>query len=146
VTDASETSSGEVRIERVIPAPIEEVYEAWTDPEIMAQWLTPIGRAEVRADVRVGGSFRLVMIGDGVRIDHEGEYLTIQPPRLLSFTWRSAYTAGASTVVTVTLEPDGVDTRIALVHERLPHEGAASHRDGWGSILDRLIAALGGDR
>jgi len=136
-------SAGRVRIERVIPASVEDVFAAWTDPKTMAQWLSPTGRAEVEADVRVSGRFRLVMIGDGIRIDHEGEYVALEAPRLISFTWRSPYTHDITSLVTVTLEPDEQATRLVLVHERLPDETAESHRDGWGSILDRLIATLG---
>jgi uncharacterized protein YndB with AHSA1/START domain len=140
MTDPS--ARGRFRIERVIPASIEDVFAAWTEPKTMDKWLSPTGQAEVQADVRVGGRFRLVMIGDDMRIDHEGEYRTIEPPRLISFTWRSAYTAGMTSVVTVTLEPDERVTRLVLVHERLPDDAANAHRDGWGSILDRLIATV----
>jgi uncharacterized protein YndB with AHSA1/START domain len=137
------TDPAAVQIERMIPAPIEEVFEAWIDPAAMAHWLSPVGQAVVDADVRVGGKFRLSMVGDGVQIDHEGEYMTIERPRLLSFTWRSPYTGGITTVVRVTLEPHGQATRLVLVHERLPDETAESHRGGWASILDRLVATFG---
>ena len=136
-----DSSNPEIRFERVIPAPIEEVFAAWTDPKTMAQWLS-LGQAEVEADVRVNGGFRLVMVGDGVRIDHQGEYVAIEPPRRLSFTWRSPYTGGVATLVTVTLEPGDGTTRLVLVHERLPDEAAESHRHGWGALLDRLAATL----
>ncbi len=105
----------------------------------MAQWFSATGLAQVEADVRTRGTFRLTMLGEGVQIDHEGEYLAIEPPRLLSFTWRSPYTKGIDSRVTVTLEPDGDATRLLLVHDRLPDGAAESHRHGWGSILDRLI-------
>ena len=74
------------------PGPIEVALPAWTQPEAMARWLAPMGSAEVEADVRVGGSFRVVMIGDGMSIQHTGEYLTVEPPRRLAFTWQSPYT------------------------------------------------------
>lgn len=139
MTDSAEPG---IRIERLIPAPIDEVFAAWTDPKTMADWLSPVGRAEVEADVRVGGKFRLAMVGDGVQIDHEGEYVTIEPPRSLSFTWRSPYTMGIASMVTVTLEPHERATRLVLVHEQLPDEAAESHRGGWASILDRLSATF----
>src|SRR5919109_4745005 len=107
----------------------------------MAQWLS-LGQAEVEADVRVNGGFRLVMVGEGVRIDHQGGSVAIDPPRRLSFTWRSPYTGGVATLVTVTLEPGDGTTRLVLVHERLPDEAAESHRHGWGALLDRLAATL----
>jgi hypothetical protein len=56
-----------------LPAPIEVVFAAWTDPETMARWLSPMGHAEVEADVRVGASFRLVVVGGDMRIEHAGK-------------------------------------------------------------------------
>jgi uncharacterized protein YndB with AHSA1/START domain len=142
MTDSSSSAGSELRIERMIPASIEDVFAAWTDPNEIAQWFSPTGLARVEADVRIRGTFRLTMLGEGVRIDHEGEYLAIEPPRLLSFTWRSPYTEGVDSRVTVTLEPDGDATRLLLVHDRLPDQAAESHRGGWESILGRLVATV----
>jgi uncharacterized protein YndB with AHSA1/START domain len=134
----TQEDQGRVRIEMALPAPIEAVYAAWTQPEAMARWLTPTGSAEVEADVRVGGRFRVVMIGDGMSIQHTGEYLTVEPPRRLSFTWQSPYTGAEPSVVTVTLTANGDSTQLLLLHERLPEGAAESHRGGWGAILQRL--------
>jgi uncharacterized protein YndB with AHSA1/START domain len=139
MTGSSQGGHGPVRIEMALPAPIEDVYAAWTRPEAMARWLAPTGSAEVEADVRVGGHFRVVMIGDGMSIKHTGEYLTVEPPRRLSFTWQSPYTGAEPSVVTVTLTADGDSTQLLLLHERLPEGAAESHRGGWGAILQRLV-------
>jgi uncharacterized protein YndB with AHSA1/START domain len=141
MTDALDPATG-LRIERVLPAPVADVFRAWADPASMAEWISPSGRAEVQADVRVGGSFRIVMLDDGVRIDHEGEYIVVEAPRKLVFTWRSAYTGTTSSVVTVLLTPRGDETALTLTHERLPAEHRDSHQGGWGAILDNLMAAL----
>jgi hypothetical protein len=66
MTGSSQGDQGRVRIEMALPAPIEDVYAAWTQPAAMARWLAPMGSVEVEADVRVGGRFRVVMIGDGM--------------------------------------------------------------------------------
>lgn len=121
-----------------LPAPIEEVFVAWTQPEAMARWLAPIGYAEVEADVRVGGRFRVVMVGGDMRIEHTGEYLAVDPPRRLCFTWQSPYTGDEPSVVTITLTAHGESTQLLLVHERLPDGAAESHRGGWGAMLQRL--------
>jgi uncharacterized protein YndB with AHSA1/START domain len=142
MTGPSRRYEGRVRIEMTLHAPIEAVYAAWTQPEAMARWLAPIGQAHVEADVRVGGRFRVVMIGDGMSIEHTGEYLTVEPPRELSFTWQSAYTGREPSIVTVTLTRDGDSTRLLLLHERLPEDAAESHRGGWGAILRRLVEEL----
>jgi uncharacterized protein YndB with AHSA1/START domain len=122
-----------------LPAPVEVVYAAWTQPEAMARWLAPMGYADVETDVRVGGRIRVVMIGDGMSIEHTGEYLSVEPPHELSFTWQSAYTGAEPSVVTVTLTADGDSTHLLLLHERLPDDAAESHRGGWGAILQRLV-------
>jgi uncharacterized protein YndB with AHSA1/START domain len=133
-----------VRVNRLLHAPIDEVYAAWTDPTLMCRWLSPTGKAEVEVDVRVGGSLRVVMLGDGMRIDHSGAYLVVEPPRRLIFTWNSPYTGNESSVVTVVLTPQGDHTHLALSHDRLPLETVESHEGGWTSIVARLAAVLGG--
>jgi len=125
-------------VERAIRAPIEDVFAAMTTPELMARWLSPTGHAEVDADVRVGGRLRVVMLGEGVRIEHTGEYLTVAPPSLLAFTWISAYTGDEPSVVTITLESRSAETWLRLQHERLPLSAGESHRGGWHSIIERL--------
>lgn len=59
MTDPPEEAADAVHIERLISASIDEVFAAWTEPALMANWLSPIGHAEVEADVRVGGRFRV---------------------------------------------------------------------------------------
>jgi len=142
MTEPQPQAGAPVRIERMLPAPIEEVFAAWTDPESMSMWLSPIGRADVEVDPRTHGRFRVVMVGGDISIEHTGEYLVFDPPRLLSFTWCSPYTGPEPSVVTVTLTPIGETTRLLLVHRRLPAEQVSPHTEGWGSILDRLAGLL----
>ena len=134
--------AGEVRLERLLPAPIAEVFAFWTKPALMAQWLAPTGSAEVEADVRVGGHFRVTMIDGDFRLVHTGEYLIVDPPRQLSFTWRSPYTGPDASKVDVILTARGSATSLVLLHNRLPDETRASHEGGWMTILDRLTALL----
>lgn len=73
-------------------------------------------------------------------IEHEGEgeYLELDPPHRLRFTWRSRYTGKDASIVTVELSPSDEGTRLILTHERLPDGATASHGAGWGAMLDRL--------
>lgn len=126
--------------ERTVAASQEEVFRAWSDPAALADWMRPsegMAPATVEVDFRVGGRFRIVMHGERDYVQ-EGEYLEIDPPRRLVFTWVSAFLPDeeAHTRVTVTLEPDGAGTRIRLVHDQLP-EGDAydGHVEGWARIL-----------
>jgi uncharacterized protein YndB with AHSA1/START domain len=121
---------------------VEDVFAAWTEPTQMARWFSPTGRAEVHADVAVGGHLRVVMIDGDVRIEHDGEFLDVEPPVRLSFMWRSRYVGEAPSVVTVELRDEGGSTRLVLTHDRLPLEARASHEGGWGAILDRLSSVI----
>jgi uncharacterized protein YndB with AHSA1/START domain len=132
-----------VEIRRRIPAPIAEVFDWWTKAENLRQWMSPVGIAEADVDLRVGGAFRIVMRSGDVAIHHAGEFIEIERPTRLVFTWVSPYTGPDPSLVTVELEPDGENaTQLWLVHSGLPTAAAASHRDGWGTMLDRLVTAL----
>ena len=135
--------AGVVEIHRLLPASIGEVFRWWTDPDRLQEWMTPVGTVEAEVDLRVGGRLRIVMKGDGRVIEHTGEYLEIDPPRRLVFTWMSPYTGSLPSVITVELRPAGDDlTDLRLVHSRLPDEAAPWHRGGWDAMLDRLGGRL----
>jgi uncharacterized protein YndB with AHSA1/START domain len=132
-----------VEIRRTLPAPIDEVFRWWTEPALMREWMTPVGSCDIENDLRVGGRLHVVMRGDGVVIEHEGEYLEIDPPRRLSFTWMSEYTGGQRSIVTLELESRGVEsTGLKLTHSALPESGGASHQQGWQRMTDRLADKL----
>ena len=137
---------GAVEINRLLPAPIAEVFDWWTQAEKLREWMSPVGVAEATVDLRIGGKFRIVMRSGDVAIDHTGKFLEIEMPRRLVFTWVSAFTGPDPSLVTVELEPDGDNaTRLRLIHSKLPEAIAASHRDGWGTMLDRLETSLRAD-
>lgn len=139
------TATYALDVEQVIPAPIEEVFEAWLDPVALQLWMTPapgMTVPDVAVDPVVGGRFRLVM-RDGTRaIVHEGEYLTIDRPSLLVFTWRSE--PAGDTVVTVRFTSlDERHTRVGLRHERFTRSAARDgHRIGWTRILGTFATAM----
>lgn len=130
-------------IERILSAPPEHVFRAWTDPEEMIRWMStsPEGSAEV--DLRVGGRFRIVMSDGGRESEHTLEYREVEAPYRLVFTWVSEFTDGES-VVSVELHPiDGGHTRLVFSHERLPVEHAEAHKRGWGTFeeLEEYLSA-----
>jgi uncharacterized protein YndB with AHSA1/START domain len=127
-------------VERVIPASPADVYEAWTTPETLRLFMCPGDMtATVDADVRVGGTFRIVM-HDGPRdVEHRGEYRVLEPGRRLAFTWASQGTGWEPTLVTVELSPHEDGTRLVLVNEGLATEDVRGrHRRGWTSIVEKL--------
>ena len=137
---------GSIVVQRTIGAPPDRVFEAFTRGDLLGRWMSPVGHAEVEVDPTVGGSLRVVMVGDGRRIEHVGEFLEVQPPHRLVFTWQSDFTGGLPTRVTVELVSAGGATDLTLRHELLPQPAASSHASGWGSMLDRLAALVGGTR
>jgi uncharacterized protein YndB with AHSA1/START domain len=137
---AAETPA-RVVVERVLPASPEEVYAAWTTPATLSRFMCPgeMTAPVVEADVRVGGRFRIVMRDAGRDTEHRGEYRVLEPGRRLVFTWASAATGGAATLVTIELSPHEDGTRLVLVHEDLATEDVRGrHRQGWTSIVDKL--------
>jgi uncharacterized protein YndB with AHSA1/START domain len=134
----------ELVVRRVIPVPRERVFAAWLDPASLAQWMCPgdVTSATVDVDARVGGTFRIVMAHGRGDSDHWGEYLAIEPPSLLSFTWISANTERLGTVVTVEFLQRGSSTELVLTHRRLPSTKVDAHRKGWTDIVRRLGETL----
>ena len=108
----------------------------------MREWMSPAGEAEAEVDLRVGGAFRVTMKGQGLTIDHHGQYREVDPPRRLVFTWVSRYTGAEPSLFTVDLEPAGGGTELRIVHERLPEDVAEALGGGWAAMLDRLAGRL----
>jgi uncharacterized protein YndB with AHSA1/START domain len=131
-------------VRRIVRAAAPEVFNAWTVPSEMAQWMTPVGDATAEVDLHVGGRFRLVMADEHLRIEHTGEYRVIDPPHLLVFTWRSQFTGLHDTVVTVRLtELSATETELEIIHELDTPDQVASHTEGWNQIVSRLETVVG---
>jgi len=132
-----------VEILRRLPVPIGELFRWWTEADLPEEWMSPVGTVEAETDLRVGGALRIVMKSGDTAIPHTGAFIEIDTPTRLVFTWVSPYTGTDPSLVTVELEPDGENaTQLRLVHSQLPGAVAPSHRDGWGTMLDRLAFGL----
>jgi uncharacterized protein YndB with AHSA1/START domain len=146
ITSTARDSETSLAITRRIAASPKDVFDAWTNPESLRLWMRPTGGADARvtADVRVGGKYRIDMIdGKGKVYEHTGEYLMVDPPRTLKFTWISEGTEHRASTVTIALRPVGNETELTLTHEGLPTAKATDgHRRGWTEILDELEKAL----
>lgn len=131
----------EIRIERVLPATIGKVYDAWARADVLAQWYCPNPQLElkVQADVRTGGSYVVEMGPHVVR----GTYLEVEPPTRLVFSWQWDGTDDEPTRVEVELSEVPEGTRMLLSHTGFATaEDAANHRLGWDPELDRLAGLL----
>jgi uncharacterized protein YndB with AHSA1/START domain len=122
----------------------ERVFDAWLDPSTAGKWLfaTPSGQMmRVEIDARVGGKFLLVR-RDGDDVDHVGEYLEIDRPRRLVFTFKVPKYSPDSTKVIIDIAPAGKGCDLTLTHEGVLPEWLDRTRQGWTMILDSLTREL----
>jgi serine/threonine protein kinase len=140
------TPQSTLNLHWTIHAPIEKVFEAWTKPEVMANWFAPTDdfvASAVEVELRVGGNYRVDMRpkDSTEAFRHRGQYCRIEPPRLLSFTWCpvSHGPNTPETQVTIELRPNGNSTDMTLIHERFQDEADRDrHQRGWSGCLGRL--------
>ena len=114
---------------RFIKASAELLFEMWTRPEHMKQWLGPrdMVMTECEVDLRVGGGYRYVHRGpDGVDYGFHGTYLEIDKPHRMVCTFVFEMFPQAEAVDTLTLEPRDGGTMVTT-HSRHPSIQA---RDG----------------
>lgn len=118
-------SAGTVRLHRVIPAPAERIFRAFTDADAMAKWLPPHGfTGRVHSiDVRVGGTFRMSFTNLTTAQSHAfgGEYLEVVSNEKLRYTDRfDDPNLPGEMITTVTFTPVSVGTEIHVVQEGIP--------------------------
>jgi uncharacterized protein YndB with AHSA1/START domain len=137
----------EIQRELTIAATPETVWGFLVEPEKATRWMGQ----QATFEPEPGGLYRVAVIpGNTAR----GEFVELEPPRRLVFTW-GWEPGGAgpnpvppgSTTVEIELEPDGDGTRLRFAHRGLPSpDSAESHGHGWDHYLKRLeTAAAGGD-
>lgn len=119
-----------------IDAPPEHVFRFFVDSDWLPRWL---GKS-ARLVPQPGGDFRFE-VADGEWC--VGEYVEIDPPRRVVFTWgwenATMNLAPGSSVVEVDLTAEGEGTRVSLIHRELPDDDSlALHADGWTRYLARL--------
>lgn len=152
---ATSESDRELVLTRLIDAPPEKVFEAWTAPELIVQWFTPKPWQTVSAqiDVRPGGASLIVMRGpDGTEFPNRGVYLEVVPNKRLVFTdaFTEAWKPSDKPFVTcvLTFEDVGGKTRYTalVLHwteaDREAHEKMGFF-DGWGKATEQLCEAIG---
>jgi uncharacterized protein YndB with AHSA1/START domain len=130
--------TAEIRID----AGPEAVFPFLTEPDKIVRWKG----VEARVEATPGGEYRVQVTRRNVAV---GEYVEIEPPRRVVFTWGwegdEQLPPGSSTVE-IELVPDGDGTIVRLTHSGLPEGADAGQLEGWQHFLPRLAAvAAGGD-
>lgn len=140
----------EVRFERLLPGPIETVWEFLVDSEKRGQWLAsgPMelkegGAIELRFKHRdlsphkVAAPERYKEMDEKGHISHE-RVLRVEPPRLLVISWDKSD-------VTFELVPEGKNVRLILTHRHLPNRAdMVQTSGGWHTHLDVLVERANG--
>lgn len=152
----SETETGErdLVLTRLIDAPREKLFRAWTHPELLKIWFAPkpYETPVAELDVRPGGSNLIVMRGpDGVDMPNRGVYLEVVENERLVFTdaFIAAWEPSAKPFMTVILtfeDEDGQTRYTARARhwseaDRASHEQMVFHQ-GWGICTDQLEALV----
>jgi uncharacterized protein YndB with AHSA1/START domain len=139
-------------LRRVLNAPPERAFRAWTSPEHIQQWMRPEPGMEVPSasmDLRVGGKFRIQMKKpDGEFFTAVGEFREVKAPERLVYTWdwekdgsgaEFGEAEGKPSLVTVEFLQRGERTEFVLTHSRFATvESRDNHARGWGKIADGL--------
>ncbi|MFE6985420.1 SRPBCC family protein [Streptomyces griseus] len=139
-----------IDLTRVLDAPQQRVFAAWTSPEDFAAWYggeadVPLDR--VAMDVRPGGSWSLVIVMPGVEMPFHGVYREVSEPDGLVFTLKdgSAPEGAEGETVTVTFSDlGGGRTELAFQQRggNLTPEQYAAAEDGWEAFFDALADRL----
>jgi uncharacterized protein YndB with AHSA1/START domain len=139
---------------RLIDAPPEHVFRAWTEPELLKQWFAPLPYTTPVAelDLRPGGSNLIVMRDpDGKDMPMRGVYLEVVKNERLVFTdayteaWRPSEKPFMTVVLTFGNEGGKTRYTAKVLHwsiaDREKHEQMGFHQ-GWGICTDQLAAVV----
>lgn len=140
----------QITITRVVDAPRELVFKAWTDPDQVAKWFGPAGidtpRESIEIEPRVGGRFHLRMVRAGSEMDHRLRYEIVElvEPELLVLRSEPMPEVGLhhATVARVEFQDEGGKTRMTLTDGPYTEEGGRGAGSGWEGAFDKLEALL----
>lgn len=148
------TNNRELTLTRLIDAPREKVFRAWTEPELLKQWFAPAPYTTpvAETDVRPGGSSLIVMRGpDGTDMPNRGVYLEVVKNERLVFTdaytmaWEPAEKPFMTVVLTFENERGKTKYTARVRHwtvaDREAHEKMGFH-GGWALCTDQLAALV----
>jgi uncharacterized protein YndB with AHSA1/START domain len=134
-----------LRMSRRFDASPEQVFDAWLDPKVAGRWLftSPTSQAHTtELDARVGGAWVITDRRDGVDYRALGEYLEIDRPRRLVFSFGMPQFAEGFARVTVEIAADGTGALMTLTQEEVPAGAEAGLEEGWGAMFEAMAGLL----
>ncbi|WP_223620068.1 SRPBCC family protein [Lysobacter sp. ESA13C] len=148
------TAADTVRIERLLPGPIDRVWAYLTESDKRRRWL-----AAGDMELRLGGAVELVFNNDRLTRDDDpppakyaqyggehrehGQITAFDPPHLLSYTWSDV----PPSEVRFELAEEGERVRLVVTHSRLADRAMMiSVAGGWHTHLGILVALLSGEQ
>jgi uncharacterized protein YndB with AHSA1/START domain len=143
----SNESGRVVRIERTFAAPAEDVFDAWTSPEVMRRWfhcapgwVTP----EAEVDLRVGGKVRVRMRSpDGTEVHTQGQYTMIDRPHRLVMTWTFDDDPSNEQLIELSFSESEGLTTVLMINSSISTDDRRDAQDeGWHGCLDELERIL----
>jgi uncharacterized protein YndB with AHSA1/START domain len=138
----ADTTKGIINGTADINASPERIFRALTTEE-QAEWWGqgPYRTHDYVIDLRKGGRWSCKATNPkGETSTVGGEYLTIDPPRVLEYTWEPSWDNYAVSRVRIELEPRGQGTRLTLVHTGFEgrEQMVENHKQGWTMVLGWL--------
>jgi uncharacterized protein YndB with AHSA1/START domain len=130
----------EATVSADIAAPVRRVFRALTSDEVTRWWVRPgiFDTREWIADVRPGGKWQTSGMARGNPYTLDGEFLEVDSPRRLVFTWHLDSVARITTV-TCELKQALIGTRLSIYHGPFPSlEAMEPNRRGWETSLTAL--------
>lgn len=150
---AAQQAQETVRLQHLYEAIPEQVFDAWSDPEVLGKWFGPHSHnCKVEEfDFTEGGQYQIRMIPVGEDADCAGDttqdsvcagqFVEIIPNEriVMTFDWIENGAPMGDTLLTIELRPVGTKTELSLTHERLPDKQLRdAHESGWQGSLECL--------
>ncbi len=149
-TPATKFKSFNVSISRTLPVSAEKIFDRWLIPTFVGNWVfgEHLGNEKVidlQNEVRPGGTYNYKIKRNGKEVLHDGEYLHIDRPKRLSFSWRETAKKNAhKSKVNLSLDPQDGKTKIRLslqIDQTLEHY-ADEIKQQWSERLKALTSQL----
>ncbi len=135
----------QVQVTRSLKTSSERAFDAWLDPKVAGRFLfaTPTGTmVKVEIDARIGGRFNFTERRGDDDVEHVGEYLEIDRPTRLAFSFAVSGFLDQPSTVALAFRPLGDGCEVTLTHDGVLEGFAERTADGWGGILERLEQSI----